>query len=242
MNPDLAFALELAELADGISLGRFRARDLAVETKADLTPVTEADHAVERALRERIGAARPAEAVAGEEFGDDGAAEARWILDPIDGTKNYSRGIPIFATLIGLERDGEVVAGVVSAPALAHRWWAAVGGGAWMNGERIRVSAIERIEEAAVSDAPALAARAWHARKLGDFWQHMLVAEGALEVAVDPVVDIWDLAPIRLIVDEAGGCFTDLDGQARIDGGSALSTNGHLHDEVLRILAGCTTD
>jgi len=237
MNRDLALAIALADLADGISLARFRAHDLVVDTKPDLTPVTEADRAVERALRDRIGTERPGDRVLGEEFGESGGEGPRWLIDPIDGTKNYTRGIPIWATLIALERDGEIVAGVVSAPALARRWWACRGEGARLNGEPIRVSHVDRIENAAVSDVPALAPRAWHARELGDFWQHMLVAEGALDVAFDRVVNPWDLAPLLLIVEEAGGRMTDVDGDARIDGGSALSSNGLLHAEALAALA-----
>jgi len=237
VNRDLAFALALADLADGISLARFRAHDLIVDTKPDLTPVTEADRAVEQALRDRIAAERRGEGVLGEEFGESGGEGTRWLLDPIDGTKNYTRGIPIWATLIALERRGELVAGVVSAPALARRWWACRGEGARLNGEPIRVSQVDRIEDAAVSDTPALAARAWHARELGDFWQHMLVAEGALDVAFDRIVNPWDLAPVLLIVEEAGGRMTDLGGCARIDGGSAVSTNGLLHEEALAALA-----
>jgi len=233
MSPDLALALALADEADAISLSRFRASDLQVETKPDLTPVTEADRAVESAIRERLASERPDDRVLGEEFGAAGDGLRRWIVDPIDGTRNYSRGIPVWATLIALEEDGEIRLGVVSAPALHRRWHAERGGGAWVNDDRIRVSAIAHIEDAVLSFAleqpiPALAGYAWHARGYGDFWAHMLVAEGAVDG-----VSIWDLAAIQPIVEEAGGVFTDRDGTARVDGGTAISSNGLLHDTLL---------
>ncbi len=240
MSPDLLLALELADAADEISLGRFRASDLEVETKPDLTPVTEADRGVEETVRTRLRADRPKDGILGEEFGASGAGTRRWIVDPIDGTRNFSRGIPVWATLIALEEDGEIVLGVVSAPALHRRWHAERGGGAWVNDDRIRVSAIRRIEDAVLSFAleqpiPALAGYAWHARGYGDFWAHMLVAEGAVDGAVDAVgVKVWDLAAIQPIVEEAGGRFSDASGAARIDGGTAISSNGHLHEELLR--------
>ena len=240
MSPDLALALSLADAADAISLGRFRAGDLQVETKPDLTPVTEADRAVETMIRERLAIERPADGLLGEEFGALGGGSRRWIVDPIDGTRNYSRGIPVWATLIALEEDGELRLGVVSAPALHRRWHAERGGGAWANDDRVRVSAVRQIEDAVLSFAleqpiPALAGYAWHARGYGDFWAHMLVAEGAVDAAVDAVgVKVWDLAAIQPIVEEAGGRFTDAAGVARADGGTAISSNGHLHDELLR--------
>jgi histidinol-phosphatase len=205
---DLAFALSLADDADRISLARFRAADLHVETKPDLTPVSEADRAVEQALRDRIERERPGDAVHGEETG--GGDTSGWILDPIDGTRNYTRGIPIWATLIAY---ADRVA-VVSAPALARRWWAVRGEGAYANGERIRVSAVDRLEDATVllrgTEVPEAATRAWHVRALGDFWAHMLVAEGAAEVAVDsPGLALWDTAPLGIVLEEAGGRFED---------------------------------
>ena len=241
MSADLDFALALADEADALSLPRFRAVDLRVETKPDLTPVTDADHAVERALRERIARDRPGETVLGEEEGDEGG-DVRWILDPIDGTKNFSRGIPVWASLIALERDGVVVCGVASAPALGHRWWAARGEGAYRDGDRLAVSKIARLEEAAVSFSRsglsdprtvALALAAWHAQPFSDFWAHLLVAEGGVDVAAEHVMNTWDNAVLQVIVEEAGGRFTDLAGNARIDGGSGVSTNGLLHDDVL---------
>jgi histidinol-phosphatase len=244
VDADLRYALELADAADTLTLPRFRAADLRVETKPDLTPVTDADRAVERMLRDRIARDRPGEGVLGEEEGDDGGP-VRWIVDPIDGTKNFSRGIPVWSSLIALEREGRVVCGVASAPALGHRWWAARGEGAFRDGERIEVSRIASLEEATVSfsrsglDDPKLldlARRAWHAQPFSDFWAHLLVAEGALEVSVEHSMSAWDNAALQVIVEEAGGRFSDLHGDSRIDGGSAVSTNGLLHDEVLALL------
>jgi histidinol-phosphatase len=239
MSPDLALALSLADAADAISLNRYGASDLLVETKPDLTPVTEVDRAVEKVIRERLAVERPDDGMLGEEFGVSGGGNRRWIVDPIDGTRNYSRGIPVWATLIALEEDGELRLGVVSAPALHRRWHAERGGGAWVNDDRVRVSAVRRIEDAVLSFAleqpiPALAGYAWHARGYGDFWAHMLVAEGAVDGAVDAVgVKIWDLAAIQPIVEEAGGRFTDATGVARVDGGTAITSNGHLHAALL---------
>ena len=242
MSPDLELALRLADTADAISLTRFRS-GMAFETKADLTPVTEADRAVEAELRSLLAAERPDDAVLGEEQGTSGDSERRWIVDPIDGTRNYARGIPVWATLVALEEAGDVGVGVVSAPALGRRWWAERGGGAFANGDRIGVSAIGRVEEAVVTlsyenPIPEIAGRAWHARGFGDFWAHMLVAEGAADVAVDAVgVSEWDLAAVQVIVEEAGGRFSDFAGVSRIDAGTAISSNGLLHDELLAALA-----
>jgi histidinol-phosphatase len=209
MSPDLTFALELADLADSLSLPRFRAEDLHVETKPDLTPVTDADRTVERAMRERIAAERPGEGVVGEEEGAE-EAPVRWILDPIDGTRNFARGMPVWATLIALEREGELTCGVASAPALGQRWWAARGEGAWRDGHRLHVSRVARIADASVScshgsDLARLEPFVWHARGLGDFWQSMLVAEGSLDVAIDSRLALWDFAPFVPLVEEAGG-------------------------------------
>ena len=231
---DLAFALELADLADSISLPRFGAADLRVETKPDLTPVTDADKAVERALRERIAHDRPGEGVFGEEEGPSDAA-VRWIVDPIDGTRNFARGVPVWATLVALERDGAVVAGVVSAPALARRWWAARGEGAFADGAPIRVSGVAALADASVScslarDYARLEPHVWHARGLGDFWQHVLVAEGALDAAVDVDLELWDSAAVEIVVTEAGG-RTGL-----APDGQFVSSNGAVHDAVLALL------
>jgi histidinol-phosphatase len=241
---DLDLALRLADAADSISLSRFRARDLVVETKPDSTPVTEADRAVERELRTILAVERRRDAILGEEGGAHGEGPRRWIVDPIDGTRNYSRGVPVWATLIALEEHGAVVLGVVSAPALHRRWWAERGEGAHANGDVVRVSRVGRPEDAVLTFAleqslPALAARAWHARGYGDFWSHMLVAEGAVDGAIDAIgVSEWDLAAVQVIVEEAGGTFTDFRGEHRIDGGSAISSNGLLHAELLEAVGG----
>src|SRR6478735_3190536 len=239
MSPDLALALAFADTADAISLGRFRASDLIVETKPDKTPVTEADHAVEEAIRERLASERPGDGMLGEEFGVTGGTSRRWIVDPIDGTRNYSRGIPVWATLIALEEDGVIQLGVVSAPALGRRWWAERGAGAFVNGDPIQVSRVGRVEDAVLSFAlerplPAVAHRCWHPRAYGDFWAHMLVAEGAVDGAIDAVgVKVWDLAALQPIVEEAGGRFSDQDGTARVDGLTAITSNGLLHEALL---------
>ena len=278
---DLTLALELCDLADAITLGRFRAADLVVETKPDLTPVSEADRAVERRLRERLAELRPGDAVLGEEFGESpggaslggsagaeppgespaggpGAAGRRWIVDPIDGTKNYVRGVPVWATLLALEEGGAVTVGVVSAPALHRRWWASRGSGAFLDDglpgapRRIHVSGVRELGDAFLSFAGLedwagpgveralleLGASCWRTRGYGDLWSYMLVAEGGVEIGIDPTVSLWDLAAPQIVVEEAGGCFSDFSGARRPDGGSGVATNGHLHDAVLRILAG----
>jgi len=251
IEQDLVFALELADAADDITLARYRATDLVVETKPDLTPVSEADRAAEKALRARIEAERPRDGVVGEEYGEtEGSGDRRWILDPIDGTKSFVRGIPAWGTLIALEQAGEMVVGVVSAPALRRRWWASRGTGAFADGERIRVSRVSKLgdalfcftslrafEEHGMGDElRSLAARCWEARGFGDYWAHVLVAEGSADVAVEPIMNLWDNAALQVVVEEAGGRFTDLDGRARSDGGNAVTTNGLLHDEVLEVL------
>jgi histidinol-phosphatase len=243
VDPDLELALRLADAADEISRAQYRS-GLAIETKPDLTPVTEADRAVEAELRAILESERPDDAVLGEEEGVAGVGPRRWILDPIDGTRNYARGIPIWATLVALEEDGLVRVGVVSAPELRRRWWAERGAGAFASGERMRVSAIADVTEAVLSfsienEVPPLARRAWHARGLGDFWAHMLVAEGAVDGAVDAVgVSEWDLAAVQVIVEEAGGRFSDFAGNPRIDSGHAVTSNRLLHDELLAAVAG----
>jgi histidinol-phosphatase len=246
VGPDLSFAHELADTADAITLGRFRALDLRVETKPDLTPVTEADKATEEAIRDLVSRRRPGEGVLGEEHGDDGG-DVRWIVDPIDGTRNYVRGVPIWATLIALEREGRLDAAVVSAPALSRRWWTARGGGAYAGGERIRVSAVDRLEDCVVSTSEwhempdawsELSSRAWVSRGFGDFWQHCLVAEGAVDVAAEPSLQIWDYSAVQLLVQEAGGRCSTFVGGAPSPGGSFLATNGSLHDAALATLTG----
>ncbi|MBM3673887.1 MAG: histidinol-phosphatase [Actinobacteria bacterium] len=251
IDDDLTLALELAALADELTLRRFRAHDLVTDRKPDTTHVTDADRAAEQLIRERIADARPADAVLGEELGVAGEGPRRWIVDPIDGTASYVRGLPIWATLIALEEGGELRIGVVSAPALGHTWWAERGQGAFVDGRPIEVSAVADLADAHLcySDVPSwerhrgnskqfldLARRVWRSRGVGDFWQHMLVAEGAADIAAEPIVNLWDLAPLLVIVEEAGGRFTDLEGNRTAAGGSAVSSNGLLHDDVLAAL------
>ncbi len=255
---DLALALELADVADSITLARFRAADLVVETKPDLTPVTEADTAVERTLRDRLGAARPKDSIVGEEYGSSIAPDAgrRWIVDPIDGTKNYVRGIPVWGTLLALQEGDQITVGVVSAPALGRRWWASAGSGAFMSDglvsepRPLRVSAVRALEDAQLCisgfdgwDVPggidrllSLARSCWRTRGFGDFWSYMLVAEGVAEIACEAVVSLWDLAAPQVIVEEAGGTFTDLGGVRSAEGGDALATNGLLHEPALALV------
>jgi histidinol-phosphatase len=256
-SDDLQLAYRLADEADAITLDRFRSLDLVVETKPDLTPVSDADRAVEQALRQTLQRERPDDAVLGEEYGHEGVGERRWIVDPIDGTKNYVRGVPVWSSLIALTVGDEVVVGVVSAPALGMRWWAARGHGAWtgaslMHARRLHVSRVASLADASVSFSeyadPAwqstgthdgfhtLLGSAWRTRAYGDFWSHMLVAEGAVDVAVEPELGAWDMAALVPIVEEAGGRITAVDGSAPLDGGNAVSTNGLLHDDVLRTL------
>lgn len=247
MNPDLALELRIADAADSITLARFRAQDLRVEAKPDLTPVSDADLAVEKALREVLATERPDDAVLGEEHGLTGSGPRQWVVDPVDGTKNFVRGAPVWASLIALLVDGRVEVGVVSAPALGRRWWAARGEGAWADGHPIRVSSVASVADAFLSYSSrtgwehqgrldgvlALSQSAWRTRAFGDFWSHVLVAEGAVEASFEPEVSLWDLAPLQVIVEEAGGRFTSLEGEARPDGGSVVCSNGLLHDEVL---------
>jgi histidinol-phosphatase len=252
LDAELALALRLADVADAITLPRYRAADLSVRHKADATHVTDADTASEAAMRALLARERPDHAVLGEEEGliGDLDAASRWILDPIDGTASFVRGLPIWGTLIALEHDGAIVVGVASAPALGRRWWAATGRGAFSDHGAMRVSAVDRIEDAHFGHASisswsehgrgpqfaALAERVWRSRGVGDFWMHVLVAEGVFDIAAEPIVSLWDLAAVKPIVEEAGGRFTDLSGEARADGGSALSTNGLLHDAALAAL------
>jgi len=255
LDAALNLALDLADAADAVTLAHFRSRDLVVETKPDLTPVSEADRATEALLRERLAAACPSDAVLGEEYGSHGdpaGNRRRWILDPIDGTKSYVRGIPVYATLIALEVDGDVAVGVVSAPAIAQRWWARRGGGAFLNGEPVRTSEVGDLADAHLSfdsidqfdDAGAterflaLERRCWRSRGFGDFWSHVMVADGSVDVAVEgPGLRYYDLAAPMIVVEEAGGRFTDLTGRRTARGGTALATNGLLHDAVLAALS-----
>lgn len=250
MHPDLSLALALADAADVITMKHFRTATLAVRTKTDSSPVSEADEETERVLRDLLARQRPEDGVLGEEYGRTGTAARRWIIDPIDGTRNYVRGVPVFGTLIALEDQGHVTVGAVSAPALGRRWWARRGDGAFVNGSRLRVSSVSTLKEAFIgydsitdfkpSQAESRFVDLLHAcdrsRGFGDFWAHMLVAEGAIDIALEPKVATWDLAPIQVIVEEAGGRFTSFSGEARPDGGSGLSTNGALHEAVLGYL------
>jgi histidinol-phosphatase len=259
-SDDLRLAHVLADHADSVTLDRFRALDLAVETKPDLTPVSDADKAVEDLLRSDLGRARPRDTVLGEEFGTTtGQGPRRWVIDPIDGTKNFIRGVPVWATLIALMEAGpggeQPVVGLVSAPALSRRWWAARGTGAFTGrsitrATRIHVSEVSRLEDASFSysslsgweergklDAFVDLTRAcWRTRAYGDFWSYMMVAEGAVDLAAEPELSVWDMAANCVIVEEAGGRFTGLDGIPGVRSGNAVATNGLLHGEALQRL------
>ncbi len=244
----LPFLFELSDAADEISMRYFQSADLHVDEKPDRSLVTRADLEVESAIRTRVHARHPELGVFGEEHGEErGTSEARIIIDPIDATANFARGIPVFATLLAIEAEEEVVAGVVSAPALHRRWHAARGAGAFCGPRRLAVSGVRELGNAQVfhgslagreavpetARIPSLLARSWRQRGFGDFWQHVLVAQGAGEIAIDPVVSPWDIAPLQVIVEEAGGRLTDLRGVRTIHGKSMLSTNGHLHPAAL---------
>ena len=251
----LQLALELADTADAITMERFRAHDLEVTTKPDLTPVSEADQAVERAIRERI-TAETDHVVLGEEYGageNATGSKYRWIIDPIDGTKSYVRGVPIWATLIGLERSGQMIVGVASAPALGMRWWAGSGLGAFRDGERLAVSSVASLDDAQLTFAwdtsdrfhaggigaklVDLSHKCWRTRGIGDFWQHLLVAEGAFDIAIDPIVSLWDIAALIPIIRESGGRWSTVRGNTGVDADSFVTTNGLLHDAVIASLA-----
>lgn len=253
---DLDLALRMADAADTITKRAFCKSDLVVETKADRTPVSEADRAVEAELRSILEVDRPGDRVVGEEYGDTGSGPRRWIVDPIDGTKNFVRRIPAWATLIALEVEGVIAVGVVSAPALGRRWWASRGSGAFVadlaggGHARLHVSSVADLADAHLSGSAlsswadwggphgyvTLAQRCYADRSFGDFWSHMLVAEGAVDIGIDPIASLWDLAALEVIVEEAGGTFTNLEGRRGVDGGSAISTNGLLHNEALNVL------
>lgn len=258
---DLALALALADRADAVSLARFRAVDLHVSTKPDRTPVTDADQAVERVIRDGLAAERPHDGILGEEYGtaagSGGGAHRQWIIDPIDGTANFLRGVPIWGTLIALAVDGVPVVGVVSAPALGRRWWGARGLGAHtaIEGDEprpLRVSGVAALDDAVLSynslpgwdeagrleQIIGLTRAVWRARAIGDMWSYMLVAEGAIDIAGEFDLQPYDMAALQPIVEEAGGRFTSVDGEAGPWHGSALATNGLLHNEVLRRLSG----
>lgn len=253
---DLALALEIADAADALTLDRFGALDLRVDTKPDLTPVTDADRSAEELLRSSLTANRPDDSIFGEEFGGTPAFTGRqWVLDPIDGTKNFVRGVPVWSTLIALLVDGIPVVGVVSAPALGRRWWAGDGQGAFTSFggamRQISVSGVDDLGSASLSFSDLttgwddrrprfidLTDEVWRVRAYGDFWSYCLVAEGAVDIAVEPEVNPWDVAPLDILVREAGGSFTNFHRERGPHGGSAVATNGLLHDAVLARLNG----
>jgi histidinol-phosphatase len=260
-NDDLRLAHVLADAADAATMERFKAIDLKVETKPDLTPVSEADKAAEELIRGQLARARPRDAVLGEEYGSEGHGTRRWIVDPIDGTKNYVRGVPVWATLIALavrgEGGDEVVVGLVSAPALGRRWWAAKGGGAYSgrslsSATRLHVSRVGRMADASFAYSSLsgweergrlegfleLGRTCWRTRGYGDFWPYMMVAEGSVDVCAEPELSLWDMAANDVIVREAGGRFTSLDGADGPFGGDAAASNGLLHEELLGYLGG----
>lgn len=255
MLDDLALAHDLADAADAVTTARFGAVDLRVAAKPDLTPVSDADHAAELRMRDLLAKARPCDAVHGEEFADTGSGRRRWVIDPIDGTKNFVRGVPVWASLIALLDGAEVIVGVVSAPALGRRWWASAGQGAWAGrspaeGRRCQVSAVADLADASLSYSSLsgwadrgllpgfleLTRACWRTRAYGDFWSYALLAEGAVDVACEPEVALHDLAPLSLLVTEAGGAFTDLSGEPGPAGGSAVASNGLLHCAALNLL------
>ncbi|GAA2106157.1 histidinol-phosphatase [Microlunatus panaciterrae] len=257
LTDDLRLAHLLADDADSLTMSRFKALDLHVTAKPDLTPVTDADTAVEQLLRKTLGRARPRDAVHGEEMEDTGWGPRRWVIDPIDGTKNFVRGVPVWATLISLMINDEPVVGVVSAPALGRRWWASSGSGAYvgkslMSATPCHVSDVAEIADASLSYSSIdgwvksghgqqfvdLMRDCWRTRAFGDFWSYMLVAEGAVDIACEPDLALHDMAACAVVVTEAGGRFTDLDGRPGPNGAGAYATNGRLHDEVLARLRG----
>ncbi|WP_421740358.1 histidinol-phosphatase [Cellulomonas sp.] len=254
-DDDLRLAHVIADQVDSITMARFKAQDLRVETKPDLTPVTDADKSAEEIVRGQLSRARPRDAVHGEEMGDTGHGPRRWVIDPIDGTKNFVRGVPVWATLIGLLDGDQVVVGLVSAPALGRRWWAAQGNGAWTGkslaaASQLHVSHVDRLEDASLSYSSLggweergqldaflnLTRRTWRTRAYGDFWSHVLVAEGAVDLSAEPELSLHDMAALVPIVTEAGGMFTSIRGVPGPFGGSALVSNGRLHQAALEYL------
>jgi histidinol-phosphatase len=253
---DLDLALELADIADAISLKRFTALDLHVETKPDLSPVTDADRSVEQAIKAKLAEAVPNDALIGEEFGNSGSANRTWIIDPIDGTANFMRGVPVWATLIALAIDGKPVVGVVSAPALGKRWWAAPGVGAFAreidgSTRKLSVSAVGDLEHSSLSynslqmwdragklnQLIELSRKIWRTRAFGDFWSYMLLAEGSLDIVAEHDLKIYDIAALVPIVEQAGGKFSDLAGELTPESSSVLATNGKLHQLAVEAFA-----
>jgi histidinol-phosphatase len=259
LSEDLSLALELAEIADDITMARFLAQDLIVTIKPDQTPVTDADRATEEALRAHLADVRPADGLVGEEYGNQNLMANRyWVIDPIDGTKNFMRGVPTWATLIALverQSDGseKVIVGVVSAPALFRRWYASIENGAYLildskSSRRISVSNVSQIADASIAYSDfigwghrlekfqKLISNCTRSRGYGDFWSHMLVAEGAVDIAAEPVLALWDMAALEVIVREAGGTFSNLNGQLGPFGGNGISSNTLLHSTVMAAL------
>ncbi len=251
---DLDFALELADEADRITLARYRAQDLRIQTKPDNTPVTEADQATETMLREKINAKFPSDGILGEEFGLEKENSDRiWVLDPIDSTKNYLRGVPVWGTLIALLVNDDPIVGVVSCPALGRRWWAMRGEGAFTKDvdgtvRSISVSEVNKLTDASFSYSDEvgwekygngfnnLKSAVWRTRAYGDFWSHLLVAEGAVDIAAEPELGKWDMAANNAIVIEAGGTVTGFRGGSAFAEGNVVTTNGKLHDEVIKLI------
>ncbi|WP_037732317.1 histidinol-phosphatase [Streptomyces megasporus] len=252
---DLALARELADIADAVTVERFRARDLEVRRKPDRTPVTDADLAVEKAVRAAVEERRPGDALFGEEQGGEITRGRTWVVDPIDGTKNFLRGVPVWATLVALVEDGRPTVGVVSAPALRKRWWAGLGQGAWTAGPdgpvALRVSEVEHLADAYLSTTELrtwaacqardrylrLADSCWQDRAFGDFLQYCLVAEGTIDLVAEPIVSPWDVAAVRILVEEAGGVCTDLDGRDPLEGTGVLAGNPRLHAAALSLVS-----
>lgn len=256
---DLRLAHVIADSVDSLTLQHFTAMDFDVETKPDLTPVTVADRAAEELIRSQLSRARGRDAILGEEFGETGAGPRRWVLDPIDGTKNFIRGVPVWATLIALVDQGEPVVGLVSAPALNRRWWAAKGGGAYTgkslsSAKALSVSRVSQLEDASFSYSsldgwkdlgrlPQLlnfADTVWRTRAYGDFWSYCMVAEGGVDVAAEPDLELYDMAALVPIVQEAGGTFTSLENDPGCSGPNALASNGLLHQRALEALGADT--
>jgi histidinol-phosphatase len=249
---DLDLALQLADLADAVSMSRYGRSDLQVTTKPDMTPVSDADRSVEQRLRERLAQARPDDALVGEEYGGSMGAGRAWVIDPIDGTKNFVRRVPVWATLIALTVDGDAQVGVVSAPALGRRWWASPGEGSWRTEHgstpiRNRVSAVTDLADASLaysddigwdrSSFLGLIDAVWRSRGYGDFWSHVMVAEGCVDIACEPELNLWDMAALVPVVREAGGVMTTWSGEPVLSGTSAVTTNGLLHEAVRSRLA-----
>ena len=259
-DDDLRLAHVIVDAVDGLTTSRFRARDLDVQTKPDLTPVTDADRAAEELVRAQLSRTRPRDAVVGEELDKTGHGPREWVVDPIDGTKNFVRGVPVWATLLALVDNGRPVLGVVSAPALGRRWWAAVGTGAWTgprlsSATRLHVSGVTDLADASLSYSSlsgwddhraahggreaflGLTDAVWRTRAYGDFWSYVLVAEGAVVLACEPELSLHDMAALVPVVTEAGGRFSSLDGEDGPFGGNALASNGHLHAAALAHLS-----